>query len=76
MCRGQGSVVLCRVRNRIFNFHMLKFQELLYLCDCSLGLGVGALADVVDEHSLCPAVGVNVLFLAALIYNLPAKESL
>lgn len=43
---------------------------------CSLGLGVTALADVVDEHSLCPAVGVKFLFLGAPIYVLPVKESL
>jgi len=41
----------------------------------SLGLGVAALADV-DEHLACPAVGVNFLLLRALMYVLPAKESL
>lgn len=55
---------------------MLKFQELLHLRALSLGLGAAALADVVDEHSLHPAVGGNFLFLGALIYALPAKESL
>lgn len=33
-------------------------------------------ADVVDEHPLHPAGGVNFLLLAALINVLPAKESL
>lgn len=42
----------------------------------SLALVVALLVDVVEEHSLCPAVGVNFLFLGALIYVLPAKESL